>query len=50
MEIGDKTRHVISKSVRNRHGKQAEQVVYKTAAYRVKGVMKYISQTRHESR
>ena len=51
MEIGTKTKEVISKGGKimvNGISKPAQEVVYKTAAYRIKGVMKFISQTRHE--
>lgn len=52
MNIGDTTRHVISNSKRTVNtlsGKRlTTQVVYKTAAYRVGGKMKFISKTKHE--
>jgi hypothetical protein len=52
MNIGDQTRHVISSSKRTINTLQGKrttnQVVYKTAAYRIKGKMKFDSKTRHE--
>lgn len=42
MQIGDKTRHVISK------GKKTTEVVYKTYVGKHLGKAKYASQTKHE--
>lgn len=46
MNIGDKTRTVISKGKKN--GRKTEQVVYKTLVGRSKGRPLYASKTKHE--
>jgi len=48
MKIGDKTRHVISTSKRNRHNIATQEVVYKTFEGRSNGKPLFSSQTKHE--
>jgi len=48
VKIGDKTRHVISKSKRNRKFITTEEVVYKTYMGKSGGKPYFSSQTRHE--
>lgn len=48
MKIGDKTKHFISKSVRRRHMKDTQEVVYKTYMGKHKGKPYFSSETRHE--
>ena len=48
MKIGEATKQLISKSVRRRHGKDTQEVVYKTYMGKHKGKPYFSSQTRHE--
>lgn len=47
MEIGTTTKTIVSKG-KGPGGKPSQQVVYKEAAYRMKGKIKFISTTKHE--
>lgn len=49
MKIGEVTKHVISKSIRRRHQKETQEVVYKTCIGKKDGKAILSSMTRHES-
>lgn len=48
MEVGTVTKQVVSKAKRKRHGKQTQEVIFKTYLGKHKGKQLFSSQTRHE--
>lgn len=48
MKVGEKTKHIISKSSRRRHMKDTQEVVYKTYLGKHNGKAIFSSETKHE--
>lgn len=48
MKIGEQTKHFISKSIRRRHMKDTQEVVYKTYLGKHNGKALFSSTTKHE--